>query len=63
MLQRSVGRHDADKDRHAGRQTISTADVLLLTRRNEGLEAVIRSFLDQLEAGKSKVKRKRSQAA
>ncbi|KAI4279955.1 MAG: hypothetical protein L6R38_004846 [Xanthoria sp. 2 TBL-2021] len=31
--------------RHAGRKTISTEDVLLLTRRNEDLAKVLRSCL------------------
>ncbi|CAL8578638.1 MHF histone-fold complex component [Xanthoria parietina] len=31
--------------RHAGRKTISTDDVLLLTRRNEDLAKVLRSCL------------------
>ncbi|KZF19531.1 hypothetical protein L228DRAFT_285935 [Xylona heveae TC161] len=34
--------------KHAGRTTITTDDVLLLTRRNEGLESLIRSFVDGL---------------
>ncbi|KAI4253150.1 MAG: hypothetical protein LQ352_003860 [Teloschistes flavicans] len=32
--------------RHAGRQTISTEDVMLLARRNEDLALVLRSALD-----------------
>jgi centromere protein S len=32
---------------HAGRKTITTDDVMLLTRRNEGLESVMREFLDE----------------
>ncbi|KAK8258217.1 kinetochore component CENP-S-domain-containing protein [Phyllosticta capitalensis] len=32
---------------HAGRRQISTADVLLLARRNEGLEALLRSFVEE----------------
>ena len=36
--------------RHAGRQTISTEDVLLLARRNEGLESLLRGFVDELKA-------------
>ncbi|KAI9857173.1 MAG: hypothetical protein M1824_004974 [Vezdaea acicularis] len=34
--------------KHAGRQTVGIEDVLLLTRRNEGLEALIRAFVDKL---------------
>ena len=33
--------------RHAGRSTISTDDVMLLGRRNEGLEAVLKSYLEK----------------
>jgi len=32
--------------RHAGRSTVSTADVLLLARRNEALEGVVREFVE-----------------
>ncbi|KAI9683204.1 MAG: hypothetical protein M1829_005995 [Trizodia sp. TS-e1964] len=32
--------------KHAGRTTISTDDVLLLARRNEGLETLLREFVD-----------------
>ncbi|KAK8247250.1 kinetochore component CENP-S-domain-containing protein, partial [Phyllosticta capitalensis] len=35
---------------HAGRRQISTADVLLLARRNEGLEALLRSFVEEWRA-------------
>ncbi|KAK7535687.1 kinetochore component CENP-S-domain-containing protein [Phyllosticta citricarpa] len=35
---------------HAGRRQISTADVLLLARRNEGLEALLRGFVEQWRA-------------
>lgn len=31
--------------KHAGRSTISTDDVMLLSRRNEGLETVLRSYM------------------
>ncbi|MCJ1340806.1 hypothetical protein MMC09_006102 [Bachmanniomyces sp. S44760] len=33
--------------KHAKRQTIRTEDVMLLSRRNEGLESVLRAFLDR----------------
>ncbi|KAL1852547.1 hypothetical protein Plec18170_005678 [Paecilomyces lecythidis] len=33
--------------KHAGRSTINVADVMLLTRRNEGLESILRAFVDQ----------------
>lgn len=44
----------ADSCRHAGRNTISTDDIMLLARRNEGLETVLRNFLDKQQAGKNK---------
>ena len=40
--------------RHAGRSTISTEDVMLLSRRNEGLEAVLKAYLDKQKVGRSK---------
>ena len=40
--------------RHAGRSTISTDDVMLLARRNEGLEAVLKSYLEKQKGGKGK---------
>ena len=40
--------------RHAGRNTVSVDDVMLLARRNEGLEAVLRSFLNKQQPGKGK---------
>ena len=43
-------------DRHAGRQTISVDDVMLLARRNEGLETVLEVFMEKQKA--SKLKRK-----
>ncbi|KAI9792933.1 MAG: hypothetical protein M1816_001255 [Peltula sp. TS41687] len=38
---------------HAGRKTISTGDVLLLARRNEGLEKLLRKFADRQKGGKT----------
>jgi centromere protein S len=38
--------------KHAGRTTITTEDVMLLTRRNEGLEEVIRKFIETEKANK-----------
>ena len=35
--------------RHAGRKTISVDDVMLLSRRNEGLESVLRGTLDSMD--------------
>jgi hypothetical protein len=40
--------------KHAGRTTVTTDDVLLLARRNEGLEAVVREYVDREMAGKAK---------
>ncbi|EAW16321.1 CENP-S family protein [Aspergillus fischeri NRRL 181] len=33
--------------KHAGRSTINVTDVMLLARRNEGLESILRAFVDQ----------------
>ncbi|KAH8692285.1 putative apoptosis-inducing TAF9-like domain 1 family protein [Talaromyces proteolyticus] len=33
--------------KHAGRSTINVNDVMLLARRNEGLESILRGFVDQ----------------
>ncbi|EON64767.1 hypothetical protein W97_04000 [Coniosporium apollinis CBS 100218] len=35
---------------HAGRTTINTSDVLLLARRNDGLESVLKTFVDEHRA-------------
>ena len=43
--------------RHAGRSTVSTDDVMLLSRRNEGLETVLRSYMDKQNIGNSKRKK------
>lgn len=40
--------------RHAGRSTISTDDVMLLARRNEGLEVVLKSYVEKQKSGKGK---------
>jgi hypothetical protein len=40
--------------KHAGRTTIRTDDVMLLTRRNEGLETILRKELKKLEQEKNK---------
>lgn len=36
--------------RHAGRSTVSTDDVLLLTRRNEALQSIMRDYIEKKEA-------------
>ncbi|MCJ1360120.1 MAG: hypothetical protein MMC33_010123 [Icmadophila ericetorum] len=40
--------------KHAGRKTITVDDVMLLTRRNEGLESVLRAYLDEVKGGGKK---------
>lgn len=32
--------------RHAGRSTVQTSDVLMLGRRNEGLDQILREFVE-----------------
>lgn len=34
--------------RHAGRSTVNVTDVMLLARRNEGLESILRAFVEQM---------------
>ena len=41
-------------DRHAGRQTISADDVLLLARRNDGLESLLKEFVEKRRASAGK---------
>ncbi|KKK25197.1 hypothetical protein P175DRAFT_0530286 [Aspergillus ochraceoroseus IBT 24754] len=33
--------------KHAGRSTINVSDVMMLARRNEGLESILRAFVEQ----------------
>jgi hypothetical protein len=40
--------------RHAGRSTITTDDVLLITRRNDALYGIIREFIDKEKAGRER---------
>ena len=43
--------HDLDLfSKHAGRNVITTDDVMLLTRRNEALEALLGQELDRMRA-------------
>lgn len=44
--------------RHAGRTTISTDDVLLITRRNDALHGIIEDFVDREKAKKGSEKEK-----
>ncbi|KAK0115762.1 hypothetical protein ONS95_012815 [Cadophora gregata] len=40
--------------RHAGRTTITTEDVLLMTRKNEALQGILRDFVEsEKEKGKA----------
>ncbi|KAF2130912.1 hypothetical protein P153DRAFT_421923 [Dothidotthia symphoricarpi CBS 119687] len=40
--------------KHAGRKAINTDDVMLLTRRNEALESILRRELDTLRAAEGR---------
>ncbi len=40
--------------RHAGRRAINTDDVMLLTRRNEALEDILRQELDRMKAAEGR---------
>ncbi|PYH94892.1 apoptosis-inducing TAF9-like domain 1 family protein [Aspergillus ellipticus CBS 707.79] len=33
--------------KHAGRSTVNVSDVMLLARRNEGLESIMQAFVEQ----------------
>ncbi|PWY89840.1 hypothetical protein BO70DRAFT_129786 [Aspergillus heteromorphus CBS 117.55] len=37
--------------KHAGRSTVTVADVMLLARRNEGLESILKAFIEQQREG------------
>lgn len=39
---------------HAGRSTVKTDDVMLLARRNEGLEEILRKAVEEIKGGKKK---------
>jgi len=45
--------------KHAGRTQINSDDVLLLARRNEGLESLLRGFLDELRKNNMGAKNQR----
>ncbi|TAQ86724.1 hypothetical protein B7494_g4959 [Chlorociboria aeruginascens] len=42
--------------RHAGRTTVTTDDVLLITRRNKDLHGILKDFVDREEAQKQEGK-------
>jgi centromere protein S len=44
--------------KHAGRLTVTTDDVLLITRRNEALHDIIKDFIDKDKAAMRKSKRR-----
>lgn len=43
----NVGRDLESFAKHAGRQTVGTQDVLLLARRNEGLQELMEEFVEK----------------
>lgn len=47
--------------KHAGRSKIKTEDVLLLARRNDGLESILKQKIKEIKAdNEKKVKEKKS---
>ncbi len=42
---------------HAGRRTVTTDDVLLVCRRNEALQGIMRDFIEKDEAETEKEKK------
>lgn len=59
MRAMSISQADLYLHRHAGRTVVSVDDVMLLSRRNDGLKDVLQSFLDKQNASKSKATKKR----
>ncbi|KAF2205212.1 hypothetical protein GQ43DRAFT_437234 [Delitschia confertaspora ATCC 74209] len=51
--------------KHAGRKVVNTDDVMLLSRRNEGLETVLRQALEDIRAkeGRTGEKKRREKFA
>jgi centromere protein S len=45
--------------KHAGRTTVTTDDVLLITRRNDALHDIMKDFIDNDKAGTSKGNRRK----
>ncbi|RMJ26479.1 hypothetical protein PHISP_02630 [Aspergillus sp. HF37] len=43
----NVGQDLESFAKHAGRSTVNVTDVMLLARRNEGLESILRAFVEQ----------------
>ncbi|KAH8682903.1 kinetochore component CENP-S-domain-containing protein [Tricladium varicosporioides] len=48
--------------RHAGRTTVNTDDVLLITRRNEALHGIMQDFIEKEQAATAKEKTMRAKA-
>jgi hypothetical protein len=44
--------------KHAGRSTVTTDDVLLLTRRNDALHDIIKEFIDNEKAATARGRRR-----
>ena len=44
--------------KHAGRSTVTTDDVLLVTRRNDALHDIMKEFIDKEKAASGKGKRR-----
>ena len=40
--------------RHGNRNSINVSDVLLLARRNEGLETILRQYAEELQAERAR---------
>ena len=44
---------------HAGRSTIKTDDAMLLARRNEGLESILKDFVDKIKEKNERERREK----